>query len=279
MKIKTGLANFLTSIHSEPWMMNPVHKQALFDGVKAVVSPQAAADFKAFDELFSGDGREKELTVTPGGLALIHVSGAISRRCGFFEWLFGCFDLLDLEREFRMAQDAENVRGILLQLDSPGGRTTGVPEAAELIAGSRKPVVAFTDSIMASAAYYLAAGADRIVATGSATVGSIGTWISLLDMSQMYENEGLEMHVFQSGVFKGMGQAGTALTDEHKEFLQNQVDVGAEAFFQFVERHRSVNRVFMDGSYYDGAQAEEIGFVDQVGSFEDAVALLESLSD
>jgi signal peptide peptidase SppA len=173
------------------------------------------------------------------------------------------------------ATDA-GVSAIVLAVDSPGGTVAGIAEAAQTIRDARavKPVVAFADGRMQSAAYWLASQADAIFATQSGNVGSIGVYAAFLDRSRAAEMQGVKVEVFKSGKHKGMGIPGTTLTDEQRQMMQADVDkIGAE--FRAVVRAgrtpRTVADEVMQGQSFSVADALANGLVDGVGTIGQAI--------
>lgn len=130
-------------------------------------------------------------------------------------------------REIRAASADPNVSGILLAIDSPGGTVAGTSDlAAEVKAArKRKPVWAHVDDLAASAAYWIASQADAVyVNSPTAFVGSIGTVLTVLDMSAAAEKEGIKVLRFSTGPLKGAGEPGTEITDEQKAEFQKLVE-------------------------------------------------------
>jgi len=85
----------------------------------------------------------------------------------------------------------DNVVGVILDIDCPGGQVSGLAEFADFINSYSKPIVAYTDGLMASAAYYVAAACDHIVSNPNADfIGSIGTMLSYVDLDGILEKEG-----------------------------------------------------------------------------------------
>jgi signal peptide peptidase SppA len=214
-----------------------------------------------------------------GDIAVINISGPITQRIsGFMKEMCGMTDLDDMTRAFKDAEASPRIRGILLNIDSPGGSVTGVPEFGNLVANCRKPVVAFTDSMCDSAAYWIAAGAREIVSTESASVGCIGVYMAYLDQTKRMEMEGLDVELFKTGTFKGMGYPGTSLTEEHRALLQAEVDGIHQWFTGHVSEHRNVTgEDTFQGQDFTGREALKRGLVDMVGSFEDAMEELKTL--
>jgi ClpP class serine protease len=143
----------------------------------------------------------------------------------------------------------------------------------------RKPVVAYTNHQMASAAYWLASQASEIFAERSADIGSIGVYLSLLDESGRFANDRIRREVFKTGRFKGMGLRGTELSSDQRQLLQARVD---EIFGWFREavtegRAGAVPASAMEGQSFYAEEAKTNGLIDAVGSLADAEAELKAL--
>jgi len=229
-----------------------------------------------------GNGREREPFVRLGNVAQVNIHGVIGKRVGFFEASSGVMDVDDVEAALLAALEDESIEGILLDVHSPGGTVTGVPELAEVIAAvnERKPVVAFTDTEMASAAYWLASAASAVYATRSAAVGSIGVYAAWLDASRSFEMNGFRQEVEKVGKYKAAGLYGTAMTPEQRELVKRRVEEVAGWFKGFVSARRGgVRPEAMEGQSFYGAEAAATGLVDAVGSREDALSVLGTLAD
>ena len=138
-----------------------------------------------------------------------------------------------------------------------------------------KPVVAFTDSLMASAAYWLCVGSEAIVATQSANVGSIGVFSAVLESSKAFDMAGLQQHLFKTGDIKALGMPGTVLTDVQKEYMQARVDKIFNWFSSSVLESRvTVGDGSMNGQVFQGEEAKQMNLIDQVGDKDDAFELL-----
>ena len=264
--------NIIRALWCEPWMIQPhvhelmceiLHKHMtgeahLPDGIVAQVGAMTQKE---------GNNRIR----MSGTTAVLELEGVIMKRAGAFERMSGATDLDTFGQDFEEVMEDDGVSGVVIHIDSPGGQTVGTPEAAAMIAAAGKPVVAFTDTVMASAAYYIGAGADAIYASPSAVTGSIGVYSALLDSSRKFEMEGLKTEVFQSGKFKAMGLPGTQMDEEMREFMQGRVDDLFDEFAGFVSEHRTVQRESMDGRWWYGQEAMGRGLVDALGGLDDAV--------
>ena len=213
------------------------------------------------------------------GIASIHVMGPLGKNLSKIEQSCGATGFEQIRADYATAL-GQGARGILLDFDSPGGTITGTPELAALIGSKPLPTVAYTEDIMASAAYYLASGADMIVASPSASVGSIGVYIPWMDTSAAYEKAGVKPDpiVNTGGDLKAIGFGGK-LTPEQRAFLQAQVDEDFSDFKAHVRTFRAVPDDAMRGQVLSGRQALAANLVDRIGERDQAFrALARTLS-
>ncbi len=275
-----NLAAVLARLHSEPWLVTA----EAHTGLVAALERVSASEFAGmFDQLAKQAADRARMDVSDG-IATIKVEGMLMRSPGLIEKLiFGASDLGDITANLSEATRNPAVRGIFLSVDSPGGTVTGIPEAANLIAqaAKAKPVVAFTDGMMASAAYWLGSQATMIVASPSANVGSIGVYVPWRDTSAQHAAAGVKVNVVKNtgGTFKGMGHPGTSLNDEQLAHMQARVD---EIFGLFkgavTTARRRVNPDAMRGQVMLGRSAQSAGLVDVIGDQLSAWRELDALS-
>jgi len=269
----------LQALYCEPWHIRPEMHIKLCEIMDAHVSG-AAHDHEGIVNLFHEDNNDDAKRINaPSNIAVVSIDGVIGKRVGSLARSSGVADVDFIARNVQSALENSEVEGILLDVNSPGGTHTGCPECAAIIAQAStiKPIVAFTDNLMASAAFFLSAGADIIVATQTAMVGSIGTFIALLDSSRRNELQGLKTEVFKVGKFKGIGIPGTSLTKAQKDLLQDTVDKAFAEFASFVIRHREVPREAMEGQTFTGDDAVKNLLVDVIGPVELAIEELQAL--
>jgi protease-4 len=225
-------------------------------------------------ELFGVDEEDEPITRMVDDVAVIAVDGVIGKRVSALERSSGTVDVDDVAGALREAYDNPAVRGIVLDINSPGGTVTGVPELGALVASAPKRVVSYTDTMAASAAYWIASQADAFVAAPSATVGSVGVYLALLDESRAYEMNGYRKEVIKSGRIKGIGVPGTALTDEQRAHLQAATDDLHAQFRAAVRAGRgNVRDEDMEGQDFYGAVAVGAGLINETGDMAEAVHL------
>lgn len=204
-------------------------------------------------------------------LAVVRASGVLARDV---EGWIGCCDLGRIADEVEDANEDENIEGIVLVIDSPGGTVNGTPEAAARIAGVDKPLMVWTEGELCSAAYWLAASADYIAAAPSATTGSIGCVLAVYDISAMYGAMGIQVNVFRSGELKASGFPGTELSPVEAERFQSQVDDIGFEFASWVLNYRpEIDPMLFDGRSVSGKEAFAAGAVDALhNTKEEAIA-------
>lgn len=206
------------------------------------------------------------------GVGIIPISGVIARHASQVN---GCSQprgtsAEQISRDLREALEDPEVTSLLLDIDSPGGTVSGVPELADELAeaGREKPLFAMTDGMMASAAYWLGSQAQEIYATRSATVGSIGVYAAIVDSSVAAHNQGLKIDVVKTGEAKAAGIPGTPTTDRHRASVMADIQSFFEMFKADVSQGRG-DRIedldqIADGSVFIGAEARRVGLVDSI---------------
>jgi signal peptide peptidase SppA len=207
------------------------------------------------------------------GIGTIPVVGVIGKNLSPIERMMGAVDVNDLSDAVDAFAANPEVEKVAFQISSPGGTVTGVEELANKIRGLGKPTLAYTDSEMASAAYWIGSAADRVVASPSATVGSIGVYIAIPDYSAAAEMAGIKMVVLKSGKFKGAGIEGTSLDENQLANLQESVDTIHAEFKAAVNMKRKmVKAEAMEGQTFSGKQAAAQGLVTGLAdSFSEAL--------
>ena len=284
--------NVLTMLYCEPWLILSETHRRLCQIVDAHIDGSAHNPGGLIEQMekvladepqagIQGGPREtRKPYELAGSIALIPMHGVIGKRVGCFEKMSGAVDVDDVERLLDAALGDDDVEGILLHIDSPGGTVTGVPELANKVAAatSEKRVLSFTDNMAASAAYWIGCGADEFYAAPSASTGSIGVYLAWLDVSRAYEMGGYKTELIKVGRHKAVGLAGTTLSDEQRDLLTARVEQIGVWFKGFVSAHREgVAAESMEGQTFYGRDAKAAGLVDEIGSLSDAIERLRFL--
>lgn len=207
------------------------------------------------------------------GIAVIPIVGPIFRYANVFTQVSGATSIEIFARDLRVALDDPSIRGIVLEINSPGGQVDGVNEAAEMIAAADKPTVAYVSGMGTSAAYWLASAADRLVIDATARLGSIGVVVAI-DRDRKAKEGVIEIVSSQSPMKRP-----DVNTPEGRGAIQAQVDAIADVFVDAVARFRDVDRAtvlseFGGGSVKVGTQAIEAQMADSEGSLERTIAQL-----
>lgn len=212
-----------------------------------------------------------------GPIAIIHVSGPITKEPSFFSWLFGGASTQVIMAQLQDALGDETIHSIVLNIDSPGGSVDGLAELGDMLLKAReeKPILAQTDGMAASAAYYIASQATSISSHRTDLVGSIGTRMVLFDTSKMFENEGIRTIPIDTGVHKSTGLAGVPITDEQIVPFQDIVDFFFEDFLKVIVRGRNMGesklRALADGRVFVAPEALASGLIDQIATLQETV--------
>ncbi|MCX7623161.1 MAG: signal peptide peptidase SppA [Thermomicrobium sp.] len=177
------------------------------------------------------------------------------------------------------ARENPNAKAVLLRVDSPGGGVNAareIWEAVRRVQAAGKPVVAFFEDTAASGGYYVSAPADRIVAMPDTITGSIGVIAVIPDLSGLYEKLGIRYQVVKSGEFKDMLSGDRPMTPEERAIVEQLIREAYDEFVQVVAEGREMPpervRELADGRIYTGRQALQVGLVDELGGYRDAVA-------
>lgn len=246
-------------------------------------------------ELFSGGRRPMVETVVhvhgPDGrdgakLLMIEVDGFIGRSDSV-SLLGGEPEgtVARLREQLDRARRDDEIAGVLLRIDSPGGSATASDVVyAELLRFKqerRLPMVAYFYGTAASGGYYAAMAADEIVAEPTSVTGSIGVIFTSVNFAGLMERWGVADQTTKSGAFKDTGSMLRPQTDEERAILQGVIDDLQARFVEVVVAGRpelGLPRVLelADGRIYSAPQALENGLVDGVGGVEDAISALEA---
>lgn len=193
--------------------------------------------------------------------------------------------LVAIRRAVRSLAADDAVDAILLLIDSPGGTVAGTAEAAKAVAEARtaKPVWAFIEDLGASAAYWIASQADRVIANDrTASVGSIGTFAALHDVSEKAAKEGVRAILFRTGSLKGLGFPGAEVTEEQRAYLQAHVEDIQESFSEAVIAGRRRDAKWLNplatGRVWLADEAVRLGLIDAIDSFDATVDQLMKLA-
>jgi len=174
-------------------------------------------------------------------------------------------------------KEDKDISAVIIRINSPGGAVAPSQEIFREIQKTSqvKKVVASLGSVAASGGYYVAAAADHIIANPGTITGSIGVIVEFIQIEDLLKKIGVGFEVLKSGQFKDIGSPVRKLTPQDKAVIQGLIGDIQEQFVQAVAEGRGMPvekvREIADGRVFSGEKAKEIGLVDGLGNFQDAV--------
>ena len=176
--------------------------------------------------------------------------------------------------------DTQPLRGVLLDVDSPGGEVAGLHEAAAFISSLKGEVhvYALANALMASAAYWLSAGAERIFAVPNAAVGSIGVITAHMDRSKEFEKRGQKVTLIHAGTHKAAGNPYEPLPDDVRASVQKGVDDVYGVFVEAVAVGRGIDVSTVrstEAGVFRPVDAKKIGLIDAEATYGEVLRALQ----
>ncbi|MDH3808719.1 MAG: signal peptide peptidase SppA, partial [Desulfuromonadales bacterium] len=197
-------------------------------------------------------------------IGVVEVFGAIADSRQVIEQLHG----------FR---DNDNIKAIVLRIDSPGGGVGPSQEIHDEVKAidATKPVIVSMGSVAASGGYYIAASAREIVANPGTITGSIGVIMEFTNFQELLDKIGLSSVVVKSGEYKDIGSPSRVMTPLEREILQDLIDDVHSQFVASVAVGRKLDeeavRKIADGRIFSGRRAMDMGLVDRMGNLDVAI--------
>ncbi|HEX9146049.1 MAG TPA: signal peptide peptidase SppA [Candidatus Binatia bacterium] len=217
-----------------------------------------------FYAYFTG-GESKVISLLAGeGVGVLRIEGTID-------------DSRDVLDELRRFREAPWIKAVVVRIDSPGGAVAPTQEIVDEILRTRKkkPLIASMGGTAASGGYYIASACEKIIANPGTLTGSIGVIMQLNNIEELMKKIGVKGYNIKSGANKDIGSPFQPLTLEGREILQALVDNVHSQFVAAVAKGRGMSeaqvRKLADGRVYSGAQAKDLGLVDQMGGLQDAI--------
>lgn len=219
-----------------------------------------------------GIGGQDGLSGFGDKVALVEINGQIESSAG-------------VVRQLRYYAKQGNVAAVVIRLDSPGGGVAASQEIFEEIGKLRdegKIVVASMGSVAASGALYIACAVDTVVANPGTLTGSIGVIFQFPVFEGLMDKVGIRLETVRSGEFKDIGNPGRSITPREEEMLQAVIDDTYEQFVDVVAEGRRLDRdsvlAIATGAIFTGQQALDLGLVDVLGNYQDAIDLAGSMA-
>jgi protease-4 len=191
----------------------------------------------------------------------------------------------DILKQLRKFRKKSSVKAIVLRINSPGGTVAPAQEIYREIEKikKKKPVVTSMETVGASAAYYIASNSDTIVCSAGTITGSIGVIMMLPEIDKVIEKIGVNVNVIKAGKYKDIGTGLRPLSGDERDILETFAREIHEQFISDVASGRKGKidaeklRSIADGRFFTGEKAKELGLVDSIGNFYDAVKIAADL--
>jgi len=188
-------------------------------------------------------------------------------------------------RDINQFKEDDSIQAIVVRIDSPGGAVGPSQEVYEELAklSNEKIVVASMGSVGASGAYYIACGAQKIVANPGTITGSIGVIMEYVEIKDLLKWAKVEPVVIKSGEFKDAGSPFREMKESERRYLQSLINNVHSQFIRAVSDGRKLPltevKALADGRIFSGEIAKELGLVDELGNFQDAIDLAANLAN
>lgn len=259
------------------------------------ILPEKLAELQmVFSRYMSGDkldpeeiqmaihGAKRPADRRAGKIAILPLFGSIFPRANMMTDVSGATSAEIFGKQFDELINDPEVSAIVLDVDSPGGQVSGVPELSKKIyqARGKKPIVAVANHLMASAAYYIGSAASEISITPSGELGSIGVYSAHDDLSERMKQGGVRRTIISAGKYKTEGNPWEPLTEEAKAAVQASVNEVYDWFVSDVARNRGVKASevrsgFGEGRAVGAQQAVELNMADRIETLDETIRRLQ----
>lgn len=214
-----------------------------------------------------------------GAVAVIPLLGVIQQREDIWTRMGFATSSTRFAANVTAAAQDPNVKAIVLDVDSPGGVVSGTPEAADVVYSLRgtKPIIAVSNGLDASAAYWITSAADEVISSPSSYTGSIGVWTLLADETEFWANLGIKLDMVKAGKWKAIGNPWERVTEEVRERFQSSVNASYDLFVKAVARNRGAKAADVRAGYGEGdilnaTEAKAAGLVDRIATLDETIA-------
>lgn len=289
--MKHNLPGIMSRLFNTPLMIRPTEAQIIITAVSeqmGVGSLLDASSGKVIDlsgqveqsaESFSERGARSRSYALVDGIAVLPISGTLAHKWGGLQPSCGATGYDGIQGRLNQALKDPEVRGIMLDVDTPGGEVAGAFDCTDIIARANKikPVWSLCYDMHCSAGQLVVSGAGRRLITQTGIAGSIGVVIAHMDVSEMLKQTGRKVTLIHAGANKVDGNPYEALPERVRAKLQADVEATRLRFANTVSRHTglSVDRILaQEAGTFEGQAAIEQGLADELVNGADAVAVM-----
>lgn len=270
--------HILSAFAAEPWAMDRGKLAVIAD----FLAFKAGGGTVAADEMAARISKKQdgEIARREGAVAVIPVHGVLAPKMDLLTEFSGGTSYVGLQSALEAAIADDDVKAIVLDIDSPGGAVPGAQELGEAIRslrGGDKPIIAQVNHLAASAAYWVASQADEVVVSPSGRAGSIGVYTVHEDISAALEKAGVKRTYIAAGEHKVEGNETEPLSEDALAFVEERVKRSYDRFVQAVADGRRVSvakveKDFGQGRVFFAEELVEKGMADRIGTLSDTLA-------
>ena len=209
-------------------------------------------------------GKDKMTLVSGEKVGVVEIKGLIT-------------DSKAVLKQLDRFKEDQTIKAIVVRINSPGGAVGPSQEILREVEKVRqkKKIVASLGTVAASGGYYIACGADLIMANKGTATGSIGVIMQFTNVEALTKKVGLDFFTLKSGRYKDVGSPFRSMTPEEREYMQHLLDNIYQQFLSDVARNRKMPleklKGLAEGKVYTGEEAKQVGLVDEFGNLPDAI--------
>ncbi|MCG4458472.1 S49 family peptidase [Escherichia coli] len=289
--MRRNLSHIIAAAFNEPLLLEPAYARVFFCalgremGAASLSVPQQQVQFDApgmlaeTDEYMAGGKRPARVYRVVNGIAVLPVTGTLVHRLGGMRPFSGMTGYDGIVACLQQAMADSQVRGVLLDIDSPGGQAAGAFDCADMIYRLRqqKPVWALCNDTACSAAMLLASACSRRLVTQTSRIGSIGVMMSHVSYAGHLAQAGVDITLIYSGAHKVDGNQFEALPAEVRQDMQQRIDAARRMFAEKVAMYTGLSVDAVTGTeaaVFEGQSGIEAGLADELINASDAISVM-----
>lgn len=286
-----NLQHIAVRMLNQPLLMEPAHARVFFSSlgeragsdrlVDAMTGPAFTGDEMKSMAIDWGEegGRRYKSYMVENGIAVLPVTGTLIHKFGYVHPIWGMTGYDGIINRLQAAVNDPDVKGVLLDIDSPGGEVAGAFDTSDLIARMRdtKPIWALANDMACSAGYLLASACSNRLITQTGIVGSVGVVVAHRSLEKALEDAGIDITLIYSGSHKVDGNPYEKLPEEVRGEIQAKIDDNRLMFAGKVASYTGLSSdavMATEAATYEGEEAVKIGLANQIVNYADAVSLM-----
>ncbi|ECP3256864.1 S49 family peptidase [Salmonella enterica] len=289
--MQRNLPHILSQATNAPLLLEPAYARVFFcalgreSGAASIQIPQYQENIDqdgmalVTGDFMSGGKPRARFYQVVEGIAVLPVSGTLVHKLGGMRPFSGMTGYDGITARLQQAISDPEVKGILLDIDSPGGQAAGAFDCADMIyrLGQQKSVWALMNDVACSGAMLLASACSRRLVTQTARIGSVGVVMAHASYAGQLEQEGVEITLLYSGKHKTDLNPYQALPDDVRTDYQQKMDATRQMFADRVAQYTGLSAeavMATEAAIYDGQAGIEVGLADEMVNAADAVTVM-----